>query len=210
MTGIKLNEWRRNRMGTLLTIGVLVCSLNLNGGDKPVPAPAANAVAAEPTTFGDAEYRLGPEDVISVFVWKQPELSTTVVIRPDGKVSLPLIGELAATNKTSVQLQTEITAQMLQYVVDPKVTVIVKEVNSPSITVLGQVQRPDRYRIRQRITALDAIGMAGGFTNFAKRDKVTIIRNSHPDKPRIQLDLKKVVQGGDVYYLEPRDTVYVQ
>lgn len=196
-------------MGTLLTIGVLVCSLNLNGGDKPAPASAAAAAPAL-TTFGDAEYRLGPEDVISVFVWKQPELSTTVVIRPDGKVSLPLLGELAANNKTAVQLQTEITAQMLQYVVDPKVTVIVKEVNSPSITVLGQVQRPDRYRIRQRITALDAIGMAGGFTNFAKRDKVTIIRNSRPDKPRIQLDLKKVVQGGDVYYLEPQDTVYVQ
>ena len=196
-------------MGILLTMTVLVCSLNLNGGDKPAPAPAV-AVTSESAIFGDSEYRLGPEDVISVFVWKQPELSTTVVIRPDGRVSLPLLGELDATGKTAVQLQTEITKQMLQYIVDPKVNVMVKEVNSPSIAVLGQVQRPDRYRIRQRITALDAIAMAGGFTNFAKRDKVTIIRNGRPDKPRIQLDLKKVVQGGDVYYLEPRDTVYVQ
>ena len=196
-------------MGILLTMTVLVCSLNVNGGDKPAPAPAV-AAPSESTNFGNSEYRLGPEDVISVFVWKQPELSTTVVIRPDGRVSLPLLGELDATGKTAVQLQTEITKQMLQYVVDPKVNVMVKEVNSPSIAVLGQVQRPDRYRIRQRITALDAIAMAGGFTNFAKRDKVTIIRNGRPDKPRIQLDLKKVVQGGDVYYLEPRDTVYVQ
>jgi polysaccharide export outer membrane protein len=182
----------------------------MNGGDKPAPTAAAGT-AAQSTTFGDAEYRLGPEDVISVFVWKQPELSATVVLRPDGKVSLPLLGELDANGKTAVQLQTEITKQMAQYVVDPKVNVMVKEVNSPSISVLGQVNRPDRYRIRQRITALDAIAMAGGFTNFAKRDRVTIIRNSLPDKPRIQVDLKKVVQGhGDVYYLEPLDTVYVQ
>src|SRR5258706_6721844 len=163
MTGIRQNEWRRNRMGILLTMTVLVCSLILIGGHNPAPAPAV-AVTSESAIFGDSEYRLGPEDVISVFVWKQPELSPTVVIRPDGRVSLPLLGELDATGKTAVQLQTEITKQMLQYIVDPKVNVMVKEVNSPSIAVLVQVQRPYRYRIRLRITALDAIAIAARFT----------------------------------------------
>jgi polysaccharide export outer membrane protein len=170
------------------------------------PAPAVTD-----TAFGQAEYRLGPEDVISVFVWKQPDLSTTVVIRPDRKISLPLLGEIEAAGKTASQLQAEIAVQLKQFVVDPRVNVIVKEINSPVISVLGQVRKPDRYHIRQRVTALEAIAMAGGFTDFARRDKVTIIRNSGAEKVRIQVDLKKVVNGhGEVYYLEPLDTLYVQ
>ena len=187
--------------------------------DHPAPAPAASscapAASSAPSTggqaFGEREYRLGPEDVLSVFVWKQPDLSTTVVIRPDRKISLPLLGEVEAAGKTATQLQTEIAAALHQFVNDPRVNVIVKEVNFPAVTVLGQVRKPDRYHIRQRVTALEAIAMAGGFTEFAKRDHVTIIRNSDPEKTRIQVDLKKVVNGtGDVYYLEPLDTVYVQ
>jgi len=170
--------------------------------------PVADSPSA---AFGQAEYRLGPEDVISVFVWKQPDLSTTVVIRPDRKISLPLLGELDAAGKTASQLQAEIAAQLKQFVVDPRVNVIVKEINSPVISVLGQVRKPDRYHIRQRVTALEAIAMAGGFTDFAKRDKITIIRNGGTEKVRIQVDLKKVVSGhGEVYYLEPLDTLYVQ
>jgi polysaccharide export outer membrane protein len=183
----------------------------------PAPAPSSCAAAASTVTstgnhaFGEGEYRLGPEDVLSVFVWKQPDLSTTVVIRPDRKISLPLLGELEAAGKTAMQLQTEIAGALRQYVNDPRVNVIVKEVNFPAVTVLGQVRKPDRYHIRQRVTALEAIAMAGGFTEFAKRDRVTIIRNSDPEKTRIQVDLKKVVNGtGDVYYLEPLDTIYVQ
>ena len=184
----------------IISIGLLALALQAG------PAPAATG-----TAFGQAEYRLGPEDVLSVFVWKQPDLSTTAVIRPDGKISLPLLGELEAAGKTSGQLQAEIAVQLKQFVVDPHVNVIVKEVNSTVISVLGQVRKPDRYHIRQRVTALEAIAMAGGFTEFAKRDKVTIIRNSGAEKIRIQIDLKKVVSGhGEVYYLEPLDTIYVQ
>jgi polysaccharide export outer membrane protein len=198
-------------------IAVLALALQSGSGDDhlvaaPVPAPcSATSSVPSGSAFGEREYRLGPEDVLSVFVWKQPDLSTTVVIRPDRKISLPLLGEIEAAGKTATQLQTEITASLHQFVNDPRVNVIVKEVNFPAVTVLGQVRKPDRYHIRQRVTALEAIAMAGGFTEFAKRDKVTIIRNSDPEKTRIQVDLKKVVNGnGDVYYLEPLDTVYVQ
>ncbi len=200
-----------SELKTLLMIGLLACSFQLNAQDqtKPAPPPAASSGSA---AFGETDYRLGPEDVIGVLVWKQPELSTSVVVRPDGKISLALVGELEATGKTSLQLQDEISKRLRQYVSDPMVNVVVKEINSPKISVLGQVQKPDRYRIKQRLTVLDAIALAGGFTDFAKRDKVTIIRNSGPDKIRIQVNLKKVVQDGrgEVYYVEPLDTIYVQ
>jgi polysaccharide export outer membrane protein len=190
-----------SEMKTLIMIGLLACSHQLNAEDL-----------AGTAMFGQSEYKLGPEDVIKVFVWKQPELSTTVVIRPDGKISLPLLGELEATGKTAVQLQEEITARLLRYVADPMVNVTVTEVNSPKISVLGQVNKPDRYPIKQRLTVLDAIALAGGFTDFAKRDKITIIRNGGSDTIRIQVNLKKLVQdgGGEVYYVEPLDTIYVQ
>jgi polysaccharide export outer membrane protein len=196
-----------------ILIGLLALALQAGprADDRTAPAPKPAVTTAGSAAFGETEYRLGAEDVLSVFVWKQPDLSTTAVIRPDGKISLPLLGELEAAGKTSGQLQTEIAAQLKQFVVDPHVNVIVKEVNSPVISVLGQVRKPDRYHIRQRVTALEAIAMAGGFTEFAKRDKVTIIRNSGAEKIRIQVDLKKVVSGhGEVYYLEPLDTIYVQ
>ena len=206
-------------MGILIGLLALALQATASGDDHPTAAPAPAPCAATTQSapapggqaFGEREYRLGPEDVLSVFVWKQPDLSTTAVIRPDRKISLPLLGEMEAAGKTACQLQTEITAALRQFVNDPRVNVIVKEVNFPAVTVLGQVRKPDRYHIRQRVTALEAIAMAGGFTEFAKRDRVTIIRNSDPEKTRIVVDLKKVVNGsGDVYYLEPLDTVYVQ
>ena len=195
---------------TLFMIGLLACSFQLNAEDKTKPASAASA-PTKPAAFGESEYRLGPEDVIGVLVWKQPELSTSVVVRPDGKISIALIGELDANGKTALQLQEEISKGLRQYVSDPMVSVVVKEINSPKISVMGQVRKPDRYHIKQRLTVLDAIALAGGFTDFAKRDKVTIIRNSGPEKIRIQVNLKKVVQDGrgEVYYIEPLDTIYV-
>ena len=164
--------------------------------------------------FGKEEYRLGPEDVVEIFVWKEPELSRTVVVRPDGKISMPLITELEASGKTAAQLQTEITTKLRQLVTDPVVNVIVKEINSPKISVLGEVRKPDVYSIKHKITVLDAIALAGGFTEFAKRDKVLVLRNGNGSsgQQRIALNLKRLLKdgGGEVFYLEPSDTVYVE
>lgn len=154
--------------------------------------------------FGEAEYRLGPEDVIEVFVWKEPELSTTVMIRPDVKISLPLIGGLEASGKTGLELQEEVSRKLQQYVSDPVVNVMVKQVNNPKISVLGKVRKPDVYRIKHRITVLDAIALAGGFTEFAKRDKVIIIRNGSSGQQRIKLNFKRLIKqdGKDgIFYL---------
>ena len=164
------------------------------------------------TTPREAEYRLGPEDVIEVFVWKEPELTTTVVIRPDGRISLPLANELEASGKTAAELQQEITAKLSKYVVQPMVNVMVKQVNSLKISVLGEVRRPDVYRIQNRVTVLDAIAMAGGFTDLARPNKVVVLRTTAAGAQRIKINVKQLVadESGATFYLQAMDTVYVE
>ena len=158
------------------------------------------------------EYRLGPEDVIEVFVWKQPDLTVTVVVRPDGRISLPVTNELEASGKTAVQLQKEITEKLREYVTQPMVNVIVKQVNSLKISVLGEVRRPDVYRIKNQVTVLDAIAMAGGFTDLARPNRVIVLRNAPTGPQRIKINVKQVVADDSraPFYLQPLDTVYVE
>jgi polysaccharide export outer membrane protein len=175
----------------------------------------AQAASEEPTDlsreFGDEEYRLGPEDVVDVFVWKEPDLTTTAVIRPDGFISLPLVNETLASGKTVVELQNDIKERLSEFLSEPVVSVILKEINSPRITVLGEVRDPNVYKIGQKSTVFDAIAMAGGFTEFAARSEVTVIRNGVTGVRRIQLDLRELVKGpGEIFYLRPSDTVYVR
>lgn len=174
-----------------------------------VPADAGQSLSK---AFGDSEYRLGPDDVIQVFVYKEPELSTTVVVRPDGKVSVPLIGELPGSGKTAVELQDEIGKKLAQYIAEPVVNVIVKEVNSATVSVLGEVKTPGVYKIKVRATVLDAIAMAGGFTEYAKRDKVTVIRpGSSGEQKRVKVDVEQLLkEKGDLFYVLPYDKIYVQ
>lgn len=163
--------------------------------------------------FGDSEYRLGPDDVIQVFVWKEDQLSTTVVVRPDGKVSLPLIGELPTSGKTAIQLQHEIAQKLTQYIADPVVNVIVKEVHSANVSVLGEVKTPGMYPIRNRATVLDAIASAGGFTEYAKRDKVTVIRTeASGELKHLKLNVDDLIKGKKsiLFYVLPNDKIYVQ
>jgi polysaccharide export outer membrane protein len=162
-----------------------------------------------PRSSADQEYAMGPEDVVQVWVWKEPDLSTTAVIRPDGKLSMPLVGELDAKGKTARKLQEEIGQRLQAYLAEPVVTVIVKEVNYPKISVLGQVRKPDVYKIRQNMTVLDAIAMAGGFTDYANRGKVTVLRKSSPTPQEYRLDLKDPDTKTVQFFLEPFDTVYV-
>ena len=145
-------------------------------------------------------------------MWKQPELTTTVVIRPDGRISLPLTNELEASGKTAIQLQKEITEKLQEYITQPMVNVIVRQVNSLKISVLGEVRKPDVYRIKNQVTVLDAIAMAGGFTDLARPNRVIVIRNAPSGPQRIRINVKQVVadEGTAQFYLKPLDTVYVE
>jgi polysaccharide export outer membrane protein len=154
-----------------------------SAADKPSLPPAGQTL----------EFRLGPEDVLDVFVWKEPDLSTTVTVRPDGKVSLPLAGELDASGKTAAQMQQEVTDKLALYIKQPVVTVIVKQINSLKISVLGEVRKPDVYRIKNRVTVLDAVAMAGGFTDLARPNRIVVLRKTPAGPMRFVVNINRLV-----------------
>jgi polysaccharide export outer membrane protein len=168
---------------------------------KP-PKPAAN----NPTGVG---YRLGPEDVIEFKVYKEPDLTTTAVVRPDGMISLPLAGEIKAEGKTTPELEKDITAKLRESLEDPVVSVTVKEINNPKISVFGEVHKPDIFPIKQRMTVLDAISLAGGLSPFAKKDRVVVLRIGPSGQERIPVNLDRIIKTGEPVLLQAGDTVVV-
>jgi polysaccharide biosynthesis/export protein len=122
------------------------------------------------------EFLLGPEDVLEVVVWRTQDLSRTVVIRPDGMISMPIIGDVQAAGLTSDQLAERITKRLKDFKENPSVSVSVKEVNSYTVFLLGEVARPGRYQLKSYTTILQAISLAGGFTPFASKNKLQVIR----------------------------------
>jgi polysaccharide biosynthesis/export protein len=137
-------------------------------------------IAAEPQSTDD--YQLGPEDVLEVLVWKNADLSKVVTVRPDGKISLPLIGDVQAAGFTAVQVQDEITKRLtVFYQEPPQVSLIVQQANSYVIFIMGQVERPGQYTVKRGTTFLQAIALAGGFTPFAATNDILILRNSSGD-----------------------------
>ena len=131
-----------------------------------------------------SEYTIGVADSLRVDVWKNPESSATVVVRPDGTVTLPLVGDLKAAGKTPTQLRDEISRRQAAYVKDESatVTVAVLEVNSYRFTVSGEIQSPGVFTSNRYVNVIEAIAMAGGFTRFAKRNKIVIVRRTRDGK----------------------------
>ena len=167
--------------------------------------------AAEP--YGTSEFRLGPDDIIEVSVFGEKDLSTTVPVRPDGKISINLIGEMVASGKTATELQKEIAERYKRFIAEPAVTVVVKEINSPKVSVLGEVKNPGIYKIKDRATVLDAIAMAGGLTEYAKKDRVTVIRvEPSGEQQHLKINLLDQIKGArpGPFYVLPYDKVYVQ
>jgi polysaccharide biosynthesis/export protein len=156
---------------------------------------------------------IGVEDILNVNVWKEPEMSRIVPVRPDGMITLPLIGEIQAKGMTPVQLQDQITASLKKFMSDPQVTVIVAEVHSLTFNVVGLVLKPGYYPLTRRMTVLDAIALSGGFQPFAKQKKVYILRTQADGKQvRIPFNYKDVIKGkrpDENIELQPRDTVVI-
>jgi polysaccharide biosynthesis/export protein len=157
-------------------------------------------------------FRLGAGDIITVVVWKQPQISETVTIRPDGRFSFPLVGELVAEGLTPKQLQNALTNKLKAFFTDPLVAVIVAEINSAKIVVSGKVRKPNTYVIRRETTVLDAIALAGGLREDAPGKTVVIFRMSQRDpgaKEAMQFDFKRLIHESGRILLRPLDTVYV-
>ncbi len=140
-------------------------------------------------------YVIGQGDVLEVFVWRNEQLSREVVVRPDGKISLPLIQDIQAEGLRILQLKDRITRKFSEYLEHPKVTIIVKEINSYKVSVLGRVVRPGVYAITGNTTLVEAISMAGGFTEWANKRKLTVIRNEGGKKKKFRINYKKIISG---------------
>jgi polysaccharide biosynthesis/export protein len=161
----------------------------------------------------DSSYIIGNSDVLAITVWKEPEISRSIPVRPDGKISLPLVGELQATGRTPLQLEQDISGKLKSYITNPDVTVIVQEINSEKFNILGRVGRPGSYPLTASTTVLDALALAGGFQDFAKQKGVYILRRtSGGGQTKLDFNYKDVIKGKHTEQnvrLQPGDTVIV-
>ena len=167
-------------------------------------------LATHPLAWCD--YLIGPEDVIEVFVWKEPDVSRVVLVRPDGKISLPLIGDIKAEGLSPKALAEELKRAFSEYIEAPEVSVIVNEVNSPKIYVMGKVNSPGVFPLRSEITVLQAITLAGGFAEWAKKSKVIILRKTGEKDKRIVVNIDRVIdgkKGAEDVRLQPGDRIIV-
>jgi polysaccharide export outer membrane protein len=174
------------------------------------------SIAQSPSTAikpHDASYIIGNSDVLAITVWKEPDVSRSIPVRPDGKISLPLVGEIQAAGRTPLQLEEEIAAKLQTYINKPDVTVIVQEINSEKFNILGRVVKPGSYPLSGATTVLDAIALAGGFQDFAKQKGIYILRtNPAAGQSRMAFNYKDVIKGKHPEQnikLEPRDTIVV-
>jgi polysaccharide biosynthesis/export protein len=182
---------------------------------------AAAPAGAQPPKGGASErdgnrssapetYRIGPEDVLHVSVWRNEVLSRSVPVRPDGKISLPLLNDVQAAGLTALELREELTKQLAGYMPTPEVSVIVTGVNSFKVSLIGEVARPGRYDLKSWTTVLDVLAMAGGFTQFASRSRIVILQPDGKGMKRIPFNYNKVVVGEqENFYLRNGDIILV-
>jgi polysaccharide export outer membrane protein len=167
---------------------------------------AHHSASADDQVARISEYKLSLEDVVEVTVWKEPELSRTVPIRPDGKITLPLIGDLQAEGLRPADLEALVAKQYATLVRDPRVTVIVHDVNGAKVYVTGQVLHAGAFPLRSTMNVLQALAMAGGLAEFADRGDITVLRT---DGRRLEVDYDDLVKGKSKVSLGPGDTVVV-
>jgi polysaccharide export outer membrane protein len=174
-----------------------------------VLAPAATA-GQQPERNNGADYRIGSGDVLEIAVWNNTALSRTVPVRPDGKISLPVLQDVQAAGYTPMELRNILSKKLTAYVANPEVSVIVREVHSFAVSVLGEVKTPGRYELKGRPTVLDALALAGPFSDFAARSRIVIIRNEEGKSKQIPFNYNKAVSGGNEnVFLRPGDVIVV-
>lgn len=181
--------------------------------DPQPPSPTAAAKATNAKTADKDKYVIGNDDVLAINVWKEPEISRSVPVRPDGKISLPLIGDVQAAGLTPAQLQADLEKKFTSFISAPDVSVIVQEVKSQKFNILGEVNRPGSYPLSTPMRVLDAIALSGGFRDFAKSKDVYVLRTAADGKrERLPFNYKQVIKGRNQQQnveLQPGDTIVV-
>jgi len=196
-------------LATLLWTGALAAQTG--SGVKPAAANQDNASAAK---AHDDAYVIGNDDVLSINVWKEPDISQhSIPVRSDGRISMPLAGEVQAAGQTPLKLEKAIAAKLQSYISEPEVSVMVEKSNSQKFNILGQVVKPGSYAIADSPTVLDAIALAGGFRDFAKQKSIYILRQGPDGKDeRLPFNYKDVIKGKNAEQnirLQAGDTVVI-
>jgi polysaccharide export outer membrane protein len=216
----------RSRNGSLImllagmffagSLGAQTQVASQSGGQSLVAADISAVTKPASTTAGkphDDGFVIGNGDVLNISIWKQPDLSRSVPVRSDGRISLPLIGELQAAGQTPLKLEAELTSKYQPYLAEPEITVIVEQINSEKFNILGRVNKPGSYALLNPTTVIDAIALAGGCREFAKQKGIYVIRVA-PDgtETRLPFNYQDVIHGKNIaqnIQLQPHDTIIV-
>jgi polysaccharide export outer membrane protein len=195
----------------VLVAGAAVSAAEAQQAAVPNTTAGANQPTGAPPAITD--YVIGPEDVLQITVWKNESLSRTLAVRPDGKISLPLLHDVHAAGLTPMQLQEKLATALGEFMPNPEVSVTVSDVRSYRISVLGEVQKPGVLQLKSDTTVLEAIALAGGFRDFASPSKIMILRkNGNGQTQKIPFNYNRVVKDnrseGNVT-LKPGDVVVV-
>lgn len=182
----------------LFVIGVFCCFLLVFPSSLPLNFGAHSGFAEEAPPKEASGYTIGPGDIVEILVWKEPDISRTVHVRPDGRISLPLVDDVRAAGNTTVQLKNSITKALGGFIDNPAVYVMLQENRSKKLYVVGTVAAPGEYLLEKPTTVLQAIAMAGGFGEWAKKDDIVILRNGEDGQTRIEFDYERVVSGKDL------------
>ena len=195
------------RLGRLLGLVALCCLAASGGvyGQAPAPDKGAQAPDKQSDTVSlqakqandDPTYKIGTEDVLTINVWKEPDLSRTIPVRPDGKISLPLLNDVQAQGLTPLQLAASIRDGLKKFMSEPEVTVIVSAVNSRKVYVIGEVTKPGPVPLLSGMTVLQALANSGNFTQFANTKGIYILRTENGKKVKYPFNYKAVVKGNN-------------
>lgn len=218
-------ERARRGVFLILIVGIGICVVyslvpgllqaqQINAGTTVTAAGQAVEKTDKASLIVTQEYWIGPEDVLDITVWRNADLSKQVLVRPDGRVSLPLIGDITAVGKTAVQLAEAISEKLKEFKENPQVSIVVKEVNSYAVYVLGEVARPAKYPLKSKTTILQAITLAGGFLPTAARNKLVVFRFGENGEKDVKLrasydDIVLRDGAGQNITLKPGDTLVV-
>jgi polysaccharide export outer membrane protein len=217
---MNLCTWKTRPLATLAVCALLSGSLwaqALVGSDASRASASAKLSADHEAAVSaakphDDNFVIGNDDVLAINVWKEPDISRSIPVRSDGKISLPLVGEVQAAGLTPLNLEQNIASKLKNYISEPEVTVMVQQVNSQKFNILGQVVRPGSYVIANSPTVLDAVALAGGFRDFAKQKSIYVLRQGGSGDSRIPFNYKDVSQGKNMSQnikLQPGDTIIV-
>lgn len=197
----------------LMPLAALMCLSTASWAQDSAAARVANleAAAVGRALAATAEYQIGPEDVLDISVWKNPELSRKVPVRPDGKVSLPLVNDIQAAGLTPSELRQQLQTRLAEFVPTPEVAVIVSEVQSLRVSVVGAVKTPGRFMLKSPATVLECIALAQGLTEFAARERIVVLRQNGTTTTRIPFNYRKVADGSEQenFFVKPGDIIVV-